>query len=60
VTRTGQLLAAHRAGRSATDDRNVCHLGIFLTDSPQFRRRVAQQHRGTRQAARPGFTGHFM
>jgi hypothetical protein len=33
VTRPGQLLAAHRAGRSAADDRNVCHLGIFLTAS---------------------------
>jgi hypothetical protein len=25
VTRTGQLFAAHRAGRAAADDRNVCH-----------------------------------
>src|SRR5258706_10341225 len=41
VTRTGQLLAAHRTGRSPADDRNVCHLDIFLTAS-NFRRRVAE------------------
>jgi hypothetical protein len=33
MTRAGQLLAAHGAGRSAADDRNFCHLDIFLTAS---------------------------
>jgi hypothetical protein len=57
MARPGQLLAAHRAGRSAADDRNVCHLGIFLTASDSVA--GSQLHCGTRQAARPAFTGHF-
>jgi hypothetical protein len=29
MTSARQLLAAHRAGRSPADDRNVCHLVSF-------------------------------